>query len=199
MRLEDFHANSVLPSFGVFFPSFLSFPSPFLLPLAGECCAWALGPLLTPFIEPPLFLCQTTFIQAPFRLPLFSRAFSCPHPGPPFPHTRSLPVHATAGGQPSGCSLFHPHGGGTKCRKCGKNKHVLQHEEGELDGTPVASLITLRDGQHLPQAQPGFDMPWAALQPSSHFIPCLLSLSLFPCLRPHHFHCNQNALTLSFL
>lgn len=58
--------------------------------------------LPTFFFEHPLFLCQTTFILPLPRLPLVSQALSCPHPGPPLPHTRSLPVHGTAGDSPLG-------------------------------------------------------------------------------------------------
>lgn len=76
----------------------------------------------------------------------------------------------------------------------------LQHEKGYWDAAPVASLMTPGKGQHLPQAQPGFDLLWAALQPSSHLIPSVcLSLSLFPCLSPRYFRCNQNTLTFPFL
>lgn len=165
-----------------------------------RCCARASGPLPTSFIEPPQFLCQTTFVLTLSRLPLVSLALSCLHPCPPLPHTKSLPVHATVGGQPSGCPFFHCHGNGTKTSKHGKNKHVLQHEKGEQDGTSAALLITPEDGKHLPRAQPDLDLPWAALQPSSHLTPSVsLSLSLFPCLSPRHFHCNQNTLPLSFL
>lgn len=108
------------PLFFFFLFSFLSSPSPFLLPAQHHppfaekkkkkrtesplpCSVpTAVCALPTFFFEHPLFLCQTTFILPLPRLPLVSQALSCPHPGPPLPHTKSLPVHGTAGDSPLG-------------------------------------------------------------------------------------------------
>lgn len=97
------------------------------------------------------------------------------HPGPSLPYARSLPVLSSVGRHPSGCSLFFCHARGITHRKHNKDKHFLRG-----DGTPVRSLSTPRDKQCLLQAQPGFNLPWAALLSPLPFLSSPASFHVIP-------------------